>query len=159
VENNLLKLSALAVILNLSACATITRGTTTSFSVTSHPDSAQVSTSSGFSCAATPCTFRMPRKDGFTLTVSKTGYKSAQVKIESKIAGAGAAGMAGNILIGGIIGGAFDATSGAMDDLIPNPVDVTLVPEDPPSPAVKSEAKAVEAPATPATAPQKEPKS
>jgi hypothetical protein len=34
--------------------------------------------------------------------------------------------MAGNILIGGIIGGAIDATSGAMNDLKPNPLIVTL---------------------------------
>lgn len=34
--------------------------------------------------------------------------------------------MAGNIFVGGIIGVAVDAGSGAMNDLVPNPVNVTL---------------------------------
>jgi len=36
--------------------------------------------------------------------------------------------MAGNVLFGGLIGAAVDAGSGAMHDLVPNPVDVRMVP-------------------------------
>ena len=36
--------------------------------------------------------------------------------------------MAGNVLVGGLIGAAIDAGSGAMNDLRPNPVRVKLVP-------------------------------
>ena len=44
------------------------------------------------------------------------------------MAGAGAAGMAGNIVLGGLIGAAVDAGTGATKQLKPNPVKVTLVP-------------------------------
>ena len=36
--------------------------------------------------------------------------------------------MAGNVLLGGLIGAAVDPSSGAMNDLLPNPVEVRLVP-------------------------------
>lgn len=38
----------------------------------------------------------------------------------------GGAGMAGNVLLGGIVGAGVDAYSGAMDDIVPNPLTVTL---------------------------------
>ena len=45
-----------------------------------------------------------------------------------QISGGGAAGMAGNVLLGGIIGAGVDAATGATKDLKPNPIDVKLVP-------------------------------
>jgi len=113
--------------LSLTACATITRGTTQTFSVETTPPGAQVSTSNGFQCVATPCSFRMPRKDAFRATVSMDGYAPQTVNIESKMSGNGAAGMAGNVLVGGLIGITVDATSGAMNDLTPNPLIVRLL--------------------------------
>jgi len=47
------------------------------------------------------------------------------------VVGAGAAGMAGNVILGGLIGAAVDAGSGAMKDLKPNPVKVTMVASKP----------------------------
>lgn len=111
---------------SLAGCATITRGTTTEFTVESTPPAAAVKTSTGFTCVSTPCTFKMPRKEAFSVTVTKAGFKSSTTKVESKIAGKGAAGMAGNVLVGGIIGIGVDAASGAMNDLTPNPLKVTL---------------------------------
>ena len=61
------------VAFSLPACATVTRGSSQQFTVQSTPPGAQVSTSNGFECQATPCTFRMPRKDGFRATVSMDG--------------------------------------------------------------------------------------
>ena len=116
----------IGVALFLPACATMTRGSSQQFTVESTPPGAQVSTSNGFECQATPCTFRMPRKDGFSITVAKDGYVAQTHEITSSVSGAGGTAMAGNILIGGIIGGAIDATSGAMNDLKPNPLVVTL---------------------------------
>jgi hypothetical protein len=113
---------------SLGACATITRGTTQQVTVESSPPGAAVRTTTGFTCEATPCTFKMPRKEGFNVTISKDGYKPATVTVESKVAGGGAAGFAGNIIAGGVIGMGVDATSGAMQDLVPNPVSVTLEP-------------------------------
>lgn len=113
--------------LSLPACATITRGTTQQFTVESTPPGARVSTSNGFECVSTPCTFRMPRKDPFRVTVALDGYVTQTVEVTSSVSGAGGTAMAGNILVGGLIGGAVDATSGAMNDLKPNPLVVTLL--------------------------------
>lgn len=134
-----------AAALTLPACATVTRGTSQNFTVESTPPGARVSTSTGFECDATPCSFRMPRKPGFTATVSMDGYVTQEIVVESKIGGGGAAGMAGNILIGGVIGGAVDATSGAMNDLTPNPLVVELL-----TPAQDAERRRAAAAATPA---------
>ncbi|MDP3658884.1 translation initiation factor 2 [Phenylobacterium sp.] len=122
--------AATALGFSLGACATITRGTTTSFVVESTPPGATVRTSSGFSCPATPCVFKMPRKDPFEVTASKAGYKNASSYVRTQIAGAGGAGMAGNIIFGGIIGVGVDATSGAMNDLSPNPLHIVLEKKD-----------------------------
>jgi hypothetical protein len=113
----------------LSACATVTRGTHTDFAVESEPSGAAVTTTSGFSCAATPCTLRLPRKEAFDVTVSKPGYATQTVHVNSQIGGGGSAGMAGNIVLGGLVGMAIDGSNGAMRDLAPNPVRVTLHPE------------------------------
>ena len=115
-----------AVALTLPACATITRGSSQEFTVESTPPGARVSTSNGFQCDATPCTFRMPRKDEFRTTVSLDGYVTQTHEISSGISGGGAAGLAGNVIFGGIVGGVVDASSGAMNDLTPNPLVVTL---------------------------------
>ena len=123
--------AAMTLASSLSACATVTRGTTQAFTVESTPPAAAVKTSTGFTCPATPCTFKLPRKEAFEVTVSKPGYKPATAQVLSKVAGAGAAGLAGNVIAGGIIGMGIDATSGAMKDLLPNPLHVTLEAEAP----------------------------
>lgn len=116
-----------AAALTLPACATITRGASTDFTVESTPPGARVSTSNGFQCESTPCTFRMPRKNGFRVTVSREGYASQEVEVTSGVSGGGAAGMAGNVIFGGVIGAVVDGTSGAMKDLSPNPLVVVLL--------------------------------
>lgn len=115
--------------ISLPACATITRGTTQQFTIESSPPRALAVTSNGFRCEATPCTLRMPRKDAFTVTVSLEGYTTETRSVTSGVSGGGGTAMAGNILVGGLIGMGVDATSGAMNDLTPNPLVVTLQPE------------------------------
>lgn len=114
-----------------SACATLTRGSTQQFVVETTPVGAAVKTSHGFTCPSTPCTFSMQRKDSFTVVVSKEGYATQTAAVTSGLAGGGAAGMAGNILLGGFIGMGVDATSGAMNDLTPNPLQIVLQPNAP----------------------------
>ncbi|MGH7020110.1 MAG: translation initiation factor 2 [Brevundimonas sp.] len=121
-----LTLAGLSV--SLPACATITRGTTQEFVIESSPPGARAATSNGFSCEATPCTFRMPRKDAFTVTIAREGYAEQTHSIESKMSGGGGAALAGNLIVGGLIGAGVDATSGALNDLTPNPLVVTLEP-------------------------------
>jgi hypothetical protein len=132
--------SAVALCASLGACATVVRGTQTDFKVASTPPGASVTTSTGFSCSPTPCTIKkMIRKEAFDATITLAGYKPKTVHIQSLVEGGGAAGAVGNVLVGGIIGVAVDATSGAMDDLVPNPVSVTLEPVDAPPPAAVSD--------------------
>ena len=126
---SLLKVSGLALLLlSLGACATVTRGTTTTFSVETTPSKAQVKTNNGFACDATPCTFKMPRKAEFDVTVTKEGYKPWTGHVTHVISGQGSAGMAGNVILGGVVGVGVDTASGAMYDLKPNPLKVTLDP-------------------------------
>ena len=112
-------------ILSLSACSTITRGSTEEFVIESEPAGANVTLSTNHSCV-TPCTLELKRKTEFDLTLNKKGYKEFKTHISSEIAGGGAAGLAGNILAGGIIGAAIDAGTGSALSLTPNPVNVIL---------------------------------
>lgn len=112
--------------LQLSACATVTRGTKDSFVVQTTPPGAQVSMSNGYACPSTPCAVKMPRRSEFVATVSKPGYQPVQANITNRVSGGGGAAMAGNVLVGGIIGVGVDAGTGAMLDLTPNPLVVTL---------------------------------
>jgi hypothetical protein len=126
-------LSVLGAAMALSACATITRGTRTAFVVETVPSGAHVALSTGQTCDATPCTFgQISREAEFSVTVSKPGYRTTTHAITHRTAGSGSAGMAGNLLLGGIIGAAVDGNNGATQDLVPNPLVVTMEPEAPP---------------------------
>ena len=125
--SNLLRAVVLtASALSLSACATVTRGTNTAWEVTTTPPGAKVKTTNGFACESTPCSLKMPRKSQFTATVSKDGYKTVEIAVTNKVASGGGVAMAGNVMLGGLIGAGLDATSGAMLDLTPNPVNLAL---------------------------------
>jgi hypothetical protein len=95
--------------------------------VESEPAGAHVRVSNGMT-GATPATFTLARKGNFVVAIEKEGYEEVRVNVTHKVAPGGSAGMAGNLLLGGIIGAAVDANSGAMFDLVPNPIRVTLVP-------------------------------
>ncbi len=113
----------------LGGCATITKGTTDQVTFNSEPAGATAQTSIGLQCPATPCTFEISRKQDFVVTFSKPGYVSQQVPVGTKLGGSGAAGFAGNIVAGGVIGMGVDAATGSTLDHFPNPVFVTLQPE------------------------------
>ncbi len=111
-----------------TSCATITRGVHDKLSVTSEPSGANVALSTGEK-GVTPATFvKMRRTDPFLVTVSKPGFVPQTVTVQSKIGGTGGTAMAGNALIGGVIGLGVDAGTGAYNSLYPNPVAVHLVP-------------------------------
>lgn len=110
---------------SVSGCATVLRGTKQKFEITSVPAGADVELSTGVKCV-TPCHLKLKRKDAFTATIRKDGFQTAEVQVESKFNGGGAA--AGNLILGGLIGGVVDATNGSLMTLRPNPVAVTLIP-------------------------------
>ena len=125
-----MKIHSLAIlpVLFLTSCATITRGVHEKLSVTSDPPGANVTLSTGEK-GVTPAKFvKQRRTDPFIVTVSKPGFISQTVKVESKFGGTGGVAMAGSVLLTGAIGGGIDAGTGAYNSLYPNPVAVKLVP-------------------------------
>jgi hypothetical protein len=121
-------IAATAVAGALGGCATVTRGTTDQITVNSIPAEAEARTSLGHSCPATPCTWDVSRKSEFVVTFTKDGYDGMQIPVATRIAGSGAAGFAGNLLVGGLIGMGVDAATGSTLEHYPNPVVATLVP-------------------------------
>ncbi len=109
-----------------SACATITRGSNDTLVIETDPPSAEARLSNGLICK-TPCSLKMKRKEACVVKIEREGYEPVEVNITPQISGGGSAGMAGNVLFGGLIGAAVDAGSGAMYDLKPNPVVIKLV--------------------------------
>lgn len=116
---------ALSCAMMATGCATVTRGTNDVFEVNTVPSQAQVTTTNGYSCV-TPCALKMPRRSEFDVTISKAGYRTAQAHVTNAVGGEGGVAMAGNVLVGGLIGAGVDAGTGAMLDLKPNPLNVTL---------------------------------
>lgn len=111
-----------------SGCATVTRGTSQAFTITSEPTGANVRLSNGLVCI-TPCTLELKRRPGFAVTVEKEGYERVITNVASQIANGGGMAMAGNVILGGLIGAGVDASNGSMNELVPNPLHIVLEPE------------------------------
>jgi hypothetical protein len=121
---------AIAVIVFLlalitSGCATVTRSPYERFIIETEPQGARVKLSSGETCI-TPCNLLRKRAEPFSCHVEKSGFEPVEISIESRVAGAGAAGFAGNAAIGGVIGAGVDIYSGAALGLYPNPAIIQL---------------------------------
>ncbi len=129
-------LTAILAIALLSACTTITRGSREAFAVSTDPPGAQadVTDSQGTKSCITPCSVKVKRRGTLHVVISKAGFKTLRTMVSSSIDGGGSAGMAGNLLFGGLIGAAVDAGSGAMHSHKPNPLEVALEPEEQPEP-------------------------
>lgn len=120
---------ALGLLVLAGGCATITRGTTESFVIETKPAGARASLSTGLFCN-TPCSLKVKRRGDFVVTLEKEGYETVRATVTSSIDGGGGAGMAGNVLLGGVIGAGVDAGTGAMHSHKPNPLVVELTPID-----------------------------
>ncbi|OAS25005.1 hypothetical protein [Methylobacterium platani] len=120
--------AAALVAVGLGACGSIVRGTTEQVSFVSVPSGAAMTTDKKYGCPITPCTLEVDRSDEFVATFTKPGYIPESIPVRTKVAGRGAASVAGNVLAGGIIGVGVDAYTGAALDHEPNPVIVTMRP-------------------------------
>ena len=111
-------------------CASVTRGTTENISISSTPSgaTAEVSGLDVPTTCVTPCVVVAKRSADMTVTVNKEGYEPQIIPLTKEIPGTGAAGFAGNFLLGGVVGMGVDAVTGAALDHKPNPVIVTLQP-------------------------------
>lgn len=119
-----LSTAILAVAFITSGCATITRGTTDEVSFISTPPGAIMKTSLGLECV-TPCTLEISRRDTFQANFEMNGEKKT-VFVDNEVAGGGVAGVAGNVLFGGIVGAGVDVATGAGLNHTPNPVQVVF---------------------------------
>jgi hypothetical protein len=148
-----MKWKILAAALAVAGCATVTRGTTEAVVFDSEPPGAEMRSlvfnpcsepnscidvnqpnatinrehSPGPACT-TPCTLNVPRSQELIVTFSKPGYAPQTVKLGRKVAATGAAGVAGNVVIGGVAGLVTDTATGAGMDHDPNPLKVVLKP-------------------------------
>ncbi|MHC2578048.1 hypothetical protein ACVI1J_009860 [Bradyrhizobium diazoefficiens] len=71
------------------------------------------------------------RNADISITFQKDGYEPQIVPLSRDIQTGGAAGFAGNLLLGGVVGMGVDAATGAATDHKPNPVIVTMQPSAP----------------------------
>lgn len=110
----------------LGACATITRGTHQSYVIESDPPGATAKLSTGIECE-TPCALQLKRRDAFTVEIKKKGYQTIHATVTSGVSGGGGAAMAGNVILGGLVGAVIDGTNGSMNELRPNPLHVNMV--------------------------------
>ena len=108
------------------SCATSQQGTEQIVSFSSIPNGATVKTSHGFSCSITPCKIVLPRNKSFEATISKPGFTTEVVKVDSLPSGAGAVGAVGSALIGGVLVTGYDVYKGGVFELSPNEVSVKL---------------------------------
>ena len=108
------------------SCATSQQGTEQMVSFSSIPNGATVKTSHGFSCSITPCKIKLPRNKSFKATISKPGFTTEVVKVDSLPSGAGAVGAVGSALIGGVLVTGYDVYKGGVFELSPNEVNVKL---------------------------------
>jgi len=109
------------------SCATSQQGTEQMVSFSSIPNGATVKTSHGFSCSITPCKIKLPRNKSFKATISKPGFTTEVVKVDSLPSGAGAVGAVGSALIGGVLVTGYDVYKGGVFELSPNEVSVKLL--------------------------------
>lgn len=109
--NNLLRpffrLWFLAIIMiPLSACTTVNRGTVDHFFVDTVPQGAAVTLSKKskgepISCPSTPCAIKLPRRSEFIATITHPGYEPAEILVTNQGQRASLAGS----LVGGTLGG------------------------------------------------------
>ncbi|MCL4552934.1 MAG: hypothetical protein M1305_05210 [Candidatus Marsarchaeota archaeon] len=117
------RIAVLIPILLFAGCATILHGTRQRVAVTSDPPGAVVS--NGEVSVETPAVLDLPRNRDYIITITKPGFEAEGVKIVHVVSGIVAAEL---IAPGGIIGVGIDASNGALYQLEPDTLKVTLRP-------------------------------
>jgi hypothetical protein len=123
------KILALACLgVALSGCATVIKGSTEQVAVSTSPVSGatcELSSSEGEWTVTTPGTANVGlTKHDLEVQCDKPGYQQAKATVPSGFQ----VWTVGNVLIGGLIGIAIDAGTGAMNEY-PHSVDVPMSPE------------------------------
>jgi hypothetical protein len=117
-ERNNMRLVILSPLLLLvSGCALMTRGSTQMVSVSSNPAGATVMID-GMYRGVTPVAVSLKRNSDHSGSVSLQGYAPFMFTITRTPTGA----ILGNIFFGGLIGGLVDVGTGANNDLTPSSI-------------------------------------
>jgi hypothetical protein len=106
-------LGILALCALVGGCASVARGTTENISIASTPSGAEA-VISGLdipTACLTPCAVVVKRNADISVTFEKQGFEPQVVQLTKEIQGAGAAGFAGNLLLGGVVGMGVDAVT------------------------------------------------
>jgi hypothetical protein len=98
----------------LTGCATMIRGTEQEVAINTNPVGANVQFSNGQSCTS-PCSITSKRNQTLLVTVSRKSCQTQTATLMPALAGAGV-----------IFGGLIDYGTGAVYDLQPNPLTLTL---------------------------------
>ena len=116
--------SAILLVL-VTGCATMIRGTRQRIPIRSTPAGATVS--AGTHSLVTPGTLTLERDQLYDVTISKAGYVTAHRCVAPRQDGV----IWSDLAFGGVVGMLIDQGDGAVYTLDPEEMDVTLVPEDP----------------------------
>jgi hypothetical protein len=134
-------LGIVALCVAVGGCASIARGTSENLNVISNPPGAvatiaDTSNDTLMTCV-TPCVVSVKRNADISVSAKKEGYQTEGTRLKIESSGTGAVAVAGNVLLGGVVGLGVDMYNGAGFDHKPNPVELTLEPlptAPPPSP-------------------------
>ena len=105
----------------IAGCATVINGSTQDVLLASTPSGAKV-TIDGTEQGVTPLSTSLKRKDKHTVRLELEGYAPYELAFSRGVSGW----IAGNILLGGLIGVAVDAITGSMYVLKPDQVQTTM---------------------------------
>jgi hypothetical protein len=111
------------------SCATVTRGVNQALTITSSPSGANVTLSTGEECL-TPCTLELRRGDDYTALIELDGYQSIETSVLSQRSDDNRGSTFGSFMYAGLQGIAVDMATGALNELVPNPLHVDLEPID-----------------------------
>lgn len=119
--------TVIVFLFGLMGCATIFKGSSQDIGINSNPQKATVKVKSMagvevFS-GTTPATVKLPKKKEYIVTIDMQGYKTSTVQITQTMEGW----FWGNLICGGVLGMVIDYATGAMWNLEPEQVSVSLV--------------------------------
>ncbi|MFA6508834.1 MAG: hypothetical protein WCT14_22235 [Treponemataceae bacterium] len=118
-------LAIVSLVALLSGCATIVSGTKQKVKISSEPNRAQIviTAASGQEFyKGGPTEIELPRNNAYTVEITMAGYQPQKVMITKGFN----AWFVGNLLCGGIPGGVVDLLTGAMWNLEPDTINLTL---------------------------------
>jgi hypothetical protein len=115
---------ALVGLATVSGCSSIVNGKSQSISINSNVKDAEI-TFNGQTVGRTPFTGLVPRSSAAQVTLTKAGYKSKTVTMDTSIEPI----FWGNIIIGGVLGSTTDASTGNMYKYNPATISIDLEPD------------------------------